>query len=137
MDCVAHQSPLSLGFSRQEYCSGLPCPPTGALHDMTQGWNLRLTSPLLSGGCCTPSATWKPGDSNRCVQKQQRHSLMFQLARLNIRECSLSNLAGFKLAFFPLLWKLVSFEWGLPGRPLAKTSCSQCRGPGFDIWSGN
>ena len=32
MDCVAHQSPLSLGFSRQEYCSGLPCPPTGALH---------------------------------------------------------------------------------------------------------
>ena len=24
---VAHQTPLSLGFSRQEYWSGLPCPP--------------------------------------------------------------------------------------------------------------
>ena len=24
---VAHQSPLSMGFSRQEYWSGLPCPP--------------------------------------------------------------------------------------------------------------
>ena len=24
---VAHQAPLSMGFSRQEYCSGLPCPP--------------------------------------------------------------------------------------------------------------
>ena len=24
---VACQAPLSMGFSRQEYCSGLPCPP--------------------------------------------------------------------------------------------------------------
>ena len=24
---VAHQAPLSMGFSRQEDCSGLPCPP--------------------------------------------------------------------------------------------------------------
>ena len=28
---VAHQAPLSLGFSRQEYRSGLPCPPLGDL----------------------------------------------------------------------------------------------------------
>ena len=28
---VAHQAPLSLGFSRQEYWSGLPCPPPGNL----------------------------------------------------------------------------------------------------------
>ena len=26
---VAHQAPLSTGFSRQEYWSGLPCPPPG------------------------------------------------------------------------------------------------------------
>ena len=24
---AAHQAPLSMGFSRQEYWSGLPCPP--------------------------------------------------------------------------------------------------------------
>ena len=24
-----------------------------------------------------------------------------------------------------------------PGSPVAKTSCSQCRGPGFDSWLGN
>jgi len=30
---VAHQAPLSLGFSRQGYWSGLPCPPPGALPD--------------------------------------------------------------------------------------------------------
>ena len=28
---VAHQAPLSMGFSRQEYWSGLPCPPLGDL----------------------------------------------------------------------------------------------------------
>ena len=30
VDC---QAPLSMGFSRQEYCSGLPCPPPGDLPD--------------------------------------------------------------------------------------------------------
>ena len=28
---VAHQAPLSMGFSRQEYWGGLPCPPPGDL----------------------------------------------------------------------------------------------------------
>ena len=30
---VAHQAPLSMGFSRQEYLSGLPLPPPGDLPD--------------------------------------------------------------------------------------------------------
>ena len=30
---AARQAPLSVGFSRQEYCSGLPCPPPGGLPD--------------------------------------------------------------------------------------------------------
>ena len=30
---VAHQTPLSMGFSRQEYWSRLPCPPAGDLSD--------------------------------------------------------------------------------------------------------
>ena len=28
-------------------------------------------------------------------------------------------------------------SWDFPGGPVAKTPCSQCRGPGFDPWSGN
>ena len=28
---IAFQAPLSMGFSRQEYYSGLPCPPPGDL----------------------------------------------------------------------------------------------------------
>ena len=30
---VAHQAPLSMGLSQQEYWSGLPCPPSGDLPD--------------------------------------------------------------------------------------------------------
>ena len=41
---VAHQSHLSMGFSRQEYWSGLPCPPPGDLPD--QGSNQHLLSLL-------------------------------------------------------------------------------------------
>ena len=37
---VARQAPLSMGFSRQDYWRGLPCPPPGIFP--TQGLNLRL-----------------------------------------------------------------------------------------------
>ena len=33
LQTVACQGPLSMGFSRQEYWSGLPCPPPGDLAD--------------------------------------------------------------------------------------------------------
>ena len=30
---IADQGPMSMGFSRQEYWSGMPCPPPGDLPD--------------------------------------------------------------------------------------------------------
>ena len=39
---VAHQAPLSMGFSRQEYFSGLPCPPPGNLPNP----GMKLESPV-------------------------------------------------------------------------------------------
>ena len=54
---VAHQAPLSMGFSRQEYWSGLPFPPPGNLSD--PGIEpVPLTSPALAGRFFTTSATW-------------------------------------------------------------------------------
>ena len=39
---VAHQAPLSMGFSRQEYWSGLPCPSLGDLpHPETESASLK------------------------------------------------------------------------------------------------
>ena len=55
---VAHQAPLSQGFSRQEYWSGLPCPPPGDLpHPGTE--SASLTSPALAGGFFATSALWE------------------------------------------------------------------------------
>ena len=55
---IAHQAPLSMGFSRQEYWSGLPCPPPGDLPE--PGMEPKtLTSPALAGRFFTESPTWK------------------------------------------------------------------------------
>ena len=55
---VAHQFPLSMVFSRQEYWSGLLCPPPGDLPN--QGLNPPSSmSPALTGRFFTTSATWE------------------------------------------------------------------------------
>ena len=55
---VAHQGPLSMGFSRQEYWSGLPCPSPGDPPD--PGIEpMSLMSPTLAGGFFTTTATWE------------------------------------------------------------------------------
>ena len=54
---LAYQAPLSMGFSRQEYWSGLSCPPPEDLPD--PGTELEsLTSPALAGGFFTTSITF-------------------------------------------------------------------------------
>ena len=54
---IAHQAPLSMGFSTQEYWGGLPFPPPGNLSD--PGIEpVPLTSPALAGRFFTTSATW-------------------------------------------------------------------------------
>ena len=53
---VAHQAPLSMGFSRQEYWSGLPFPPLGDLSNPV----IELTSSALAGGFFTTEPPRKP-----------------------------------------------------------------------------
>ena len=54
---VAHQASLSMGFSRQEYRSGLPSPTPGDLPN-TGVEPESLASSALAGGFLTTSATW-------------------------------------------------------------------------------
>ena len=58
MDCVAHQAPLSLKYSKQEYWSGLPCPPPGDLPDSGIE-SVSLASPTLAGGFFTTILAWE------------------------------------------------------------------------------
>ena len=55
---VARQAPLSMEFSRQEYWSGLPCPPPGELLD-PEIEPESLRSPALANGFFTTSTTWE------------------------------------------------------------------------------
>ena len=54
---VAHQAPLSIGFPRQEYWSGLLYPPSGDLPDPGSEPASPM-SPALAAGLFTASATW-------------------------------------------------------------------------------
>ena len=55
---VLSQAPLSVGFSRQVYWCGLPCPPSGDLPD--PGIELAsLMSHALAGGFFTTSTIWE------------------------------------------------------------------------------
>ena len=53
---VAHQAPLSMGFSRQEYWSGYPCPSPGDLPKS----GIEPRSPALQGDALTSAPSGKP-----------------------------------------------------------------------------
>ena len=53
---VAHQAPLSMGFSRQEYWSGLPFPPPADLPDA----GMVPASPALADGFFPTEPPGKP-----------------------------------------------------------------------------
>ena len=54
--CVAHQAPLSMGFSRQENWSGLLCPSPGNLPDP----EMKLESSALAGASLPPAHLGSP-----------------------------------------------------------------------------
>jgi len=53
---VAHQAPLSMDFSRQEYWSGLPTPSPGDLPDP----GINLGSPALQADSLPSESPGKP-----------------------------------------------------------------------------
>ena len=66
---VARQAPLSMGFSRQEYWSGLPCPPPGDLPDP----GIEPRSPSLQADSLP---TEPPGSPTPCTSEVHLLQLM-------------------------------------------------------------
>ena len=56
MECIAQQVPLSMGFSRQEYWSGLPFPSPGDLPDP----GIKPRSPVLQADALASEPPGKP-----------------------------------------------------------------------------
>ena len=105
---VAHQAPLSMGFSRQEYWNGLPFPSPGDLpHPGMEA--LSLLSPASASGFFTTSATWEAphllGDIP-CIQKTSFVFLQSPGLPGNVLPCIRS-------AFFPASHLLPIFSFPL------------------------
>ena len=73
---VAYQAPRSMEFSRQEYWSGLPCPPPGDLFDPGIEPS-SFISPTLAGGVFTTSTTW---EALELLSVQFSHAVMSDLS---------------------------------------------------------
>ena len=86
---VAHQAPLSMGFPRQEYWSGLPCPPPGDLPNLGTE-PASLLSPALAGGFFTTSATWEalfPGVCSKLCPSSQWYYLTISVSAATFSFC--------------------------------------------------
>ena len=98
---VARQAPLSIGFSRQEYWSGLPCPPSGDLPNP----GIELVSLALTGRFFITRVTWA------CVHKytdtQQKANTMLLLPK---RIFPLLCFFCHCLFFPPLSWFVFPFK---------------------------
>ena len=68
---VAPQAPLSMGFPRQEYWSGLPFPTLGDLLDP----GIQPASPAFTGGFCT-------------MEPPRKFFIRFSLQRIYSMKCS-------------------------------------------------
>ena len=66
---IAHQAPLSMGFSRQEYWSGLPFPSPGNLPDPGIKPTSLMSPPLAGAGYFTTRATDRCPSTNEWINK--------------------------------------------------------------------
>ena len=102
-----------MGFSRQEYFSGLPCPPSGDLPN--PGIEpVSLMSPTLAGGFFTTSATWEAPSSQIQFSSVQLFSRVWLLATPWTAACQ----ASLSITNSWSLPKLMSIELVIPSNQI-------------------
>ena len=103
MDCSL-QASLSMGFSRQESWSGLPCPSPGDLPN--PGIELTsLMSPALASGFFTTSATWEAPHLNPVAIKHM--TCPWDIGRWSWKTQSIPGLPVFGLVQITVLKALL------------------------------
>ena len=106
---VTHQAPLSMGFSRQEHWSGLPCPPPKDLSD--PGIELvSLITPALAGKFFTTSATWRLRQSRMKYRGEKKTTVRnFRILKLKKKTNSQTHLPSECAKLMTVLFK---HYWG-------------------------
>ena len=77
---LAHRTPLSMRFSRQEYWSGLPFPPLGDLSDP----GIKATFPALPASFFTTEISVKPKELVHTLDKEYSKLDNKQLTQLKV-----------------------------------------------------
>ena len=118
---VAHQAPLSMGFSRQEYWSGLPFPSPRDLPDP----GIEPRSPALQANSL-PTELWgKPPVDPKFIQM---FAASQQVCWSKISTGPQQSMVNPRRIKIPRVF---------PGRPVVKIPHFHCKGCGFNPWSGN
>ena len=89
---VAHQAPLSMGFSRQEYWSGLPFPSPGDLRDP----GIEPRFPALEADALTSEPPGKPTEelSKKDLHDPHNHDGVITHLEPDILECEVKRALG-------------------------------------------
>ena len=123
---VAHQAPLSMGFSRQEYWSGLPFPSPGDLPDP----GIELRSPTLQADAVTSAPPGKPLNTRIQSQKTSYRDSELQIQVLTSKISREERKPGWKkgrrqergakgvaLQMSPAIYRYPGIMWLFPGPP--------------------
>ena len=111
---VTHQALLSVGFPRQKYWTGLPCPPPGDLPDLGIE-SSSPASPDLEDGFFTTEPLGKSGLLSAYYQQNLRHILWWCIS-VTLQGTSLrSHCIRISAAFLLVQWRRVlsntSYIW--------------------------
>ena len=124
-----------MGFSRQEYWSGLPFPSPGDLPDP----GIEPGSPSLY----MDSLTSEPSGDTEMNKLRALQTLTVWVIR------NMDKNGNFSVIFFSVLFSFIHLLrifgippkqfcfWNFPGGPVVKTLHFDCSGHEFDPWSGN
>ena len=117
---VAHQAPLSMGISRQEYWSGLPFPSPGPMVK-TPWFHSREHSSILGVGTKIPSSTEKKEEKRSLIPCAIFLRLHFHhiFALCQISFCLLPSSGNLRRILF-----LLSYKCGLTNEELKKSDFS-------------
>ena len=100
---VTHQAPLSMGFSRQGYYSGLPCPPPGDFPNL----GIEPKSPTLEADSL-PSEKLKTLEMEGKMDMLRVSTFLFQAQRI-LEEISHRSCSIFCLVVLSPTFRQVSF----------------------------
>ena len=108
----------------------------------TSSWNRHVwEDPQLKVSLIAPSLASLFVSSSGNGRHNTKHPLVrikWPLAHssfsVDVSQWPFTLTSGFQKLQAPIRYRE---SWDFPGGPMAKIPCSQCRGPGFNPWSGN